>query len=137
MTWILIAVCGGLGAVGRYVMEQYLKGSRGWSPLSTVSVINLLGGALLGLLTGIIFVAVEAQPQTVMVPAAVSAAAVCGGFTTFSTAMVEEVKRAWGMWNSIASLVFNLLFCVLTFGLLALIGTFLGSLIFQVPYFPV
>ena len=135
MTWILIAVCGGLGAVGRYLMEQYLKGTRGWSPLSTVSVINLLGSALLGLLTGIIFVAVEAQPQTVMVPAAVSAAAVCGGFTTFSTAMVEAVKEP-NKCKTARTLGYTLFGSVIFFGFAAMLGQFLGSLIFQVPYFP-
>lgn len=135
MTWILIAVCGGLGAVGRYMMEQYLKGTRGWSPLSTVSVINLLGSALLGLLGEIAIVAADAQPQSVVIPAVLSVAALCGGFTTFSTAMVEAVKEP-NKCKTARSLGYTLLGSVIFFGLAGMLGQFLGSLVFQVPYFP-
>ena len=136
MTWILIAVCGGLGAVGRYLMEQHLKSSRGWSPLSTVSVINLLGSALLGLLGGMAIAAADAQPQSVVIPAVLSAAALCGGFTTFSTAMVEALKESQ-RGKSARNLGFALLGSIIFLGTAGMLGQFLGSLIFQVPYFPV
>ena len=126
---IIIAACGGLGAVGRYLLERHFKGTRGWTPMRAVSVINLLGCALLGLLSGIILALSEAQGGGWLLPAAVAATALCGGFTTFSTAIVEAVQEPRGMKNAGTTLAVMLVGCVIAFLVMLLLG-FLGATVF-------
>ncbi len=126
---IIIAACGGLGAVGRYLLERHFKGTRGWTPMRAVSVINLLGCALLGLLSGIILALSEAHGGGWLLPAAVAATALCGGFTTFSTAIVEAVQEPRGMKNAGTTLAVMLVGCVIAFLVMLLLG-FLGATVF-------
>ncbi|CAN5437518.1 hypothetical protein BH11ACT1_BH11ACT1_00720 [soil metagenome] len=89
MTLLLVALLGGLGAATRFVVDGLIRGR--WSqvfPLATV-LINVSGSALLGLLAGAL--AYHSLPTTVYLVAAVG---FCGGYTTFSTAMVETVRLA-------------------------------------------
>lgn len=89
MTLLLVALLGGLGAATRFVVDGLICGR--WSrvfPLATV-LINVSGSAFLGLLAGAL--AYHSLPTTVYVVAAVG---FCGGYTTFSTAMVETVRLA-------------------------------------------
>ena len=85
MTWPLIALGGAVGAVLRFVLDGEMKarGPRTW-PHSTFAV-NLLGSFVLGVLT--------AHPRPGWLSALV-VTGVCGGFTTFSTAMVDTVRLA-------------------------------------------
>ena len=126
---IIIAACGGLGAVGRYLLERHFKGTRGWTPMRAVSVINLLGCALLGLLSGIILALSEAHGGGWLLPAAVAATALCGGFTTFSTAIVEAVQEPRGMKNAGTTLAVMLVGCVIAFLVMLLLG-FRGATVF-------
>lgn len=89
MTLLLVALLGGLGAATRFVVDGLIRGR--WSrvfPLATV-LINVSGSALLGLLSG-------AMAYHSLAPNAYLVASVgfCGGYTTFSTAMVETVRLA-------------------------------------------
>jgi len=89
MTLLLVALLGGLGAAARFVVDGLIRGR--WSrvfPLATV-LINVSGSALLGLLSG-------AMAYHSLAPNAYLVASVgfCGGYTTFSTAMVETVRLA-------------------------------------------
>jgi len=89
MTLLLVALLGGLGAATRFVVDGLVRGR--WSqvfPLATV-LINVSGSALLGLLAGAS--AYHSLPATTYL---VAAAGFCGGYTTFSTAMVETVRLA-------------------------------------------
>ncbi|PVU84289.1 chromosome condensation protein CrcB (plasmid) [Cellulomonas sp. WB94] len=89
MTLLLVALLGGLGAATRFVVDGLIRGR--WSqvfPLATV-LINVSGSALLGLLAGAS--AYHSLPTTTYLVAAVG---FCGGYTTFSTAMVETVRLA-------------------------------------------
>ncbi len=89
MTLLLVALLGGLGAATRFVVDGLIRGRRSRVfPLATV-LINVSGSALLGLLAGAS--AYHSLPTTVYVVAAVG---FCGGYTTFSTAMVETVRLA-------------------------------------------
>lgn len=89
MTLLLVAFLGGLGAATRFVVDGLIRGRRSRAfPLATV-LINVSGSALLGLLAGAS--AYHSLPTTVYVVAAVG---FCGGYTTFSTAMVETVRLA-------------------------------------------
>ena len=82
-----LGLLGGLGAASRFVVDDFLarRLSSRWAgfPLSTL-IINVTGSLLIGLL-----VVTAARTPTLSVLAATG---FCGGYTTFSTAMVESVR---------------------------------------------
>ncbi|MGV8977757.1 MAG: fluoride efflux transporter FluC [Cellulomonas sp.] len=89
MTLFLVALLGGLGAATRFLVDGLIRGR--WSrvfPLATV-LINVSGSGLLGILAGAL--AYHSLPTTVYLVAGVG---FCGGYTTFSTSMVETVRLA-------------------------------------------
>jgi CrcB protein len=86
MTWLLIGVMGALGALARYGVSGVVQ--KRWQttfPIGTL-VVNLTGafgaGLLLGISTG------RSVPDLVLIAAGVG---FLGGYTTFSTWMVETV----------------------------------------------
>ena len=87
MTVLLVMVAGGLGAATRFVLDGVVRGR--WShslPVATI-VVNVTGSALLGLLSGaVLFHGLSATVYAVL------GVGFCGGYTTFSTAMVETVR---------------------------------------------
>ncbi|MCG7456635.1 CrcB family protein [Corynebacterium sp. ACRPH] len=92
---LAVAVGGGTGAAARYGLDTYLKSGRGWAPLWSLSVVNLLGTVLLGLVLGF-----TSQYSTssgagtagdILFP--LVGVGLAGGFTTFSTVMVEVFTR--------------------------------------------
>ncbi|QKT05838.1 CrcB family protein [Gordonia sp. X0973] len=89
-SWTIAAyAAGGAGAVARYVFDAQFKA---WVttrlPVATI-LINIVGSALLGLVTG--FVVFAGAPSTLSL---VAGTGFCGGFTTFSTASFETVALA-------------------------------------------
>ncbi|MEA3510891.1 MAG: CrcB family protein [Actinomycetota bacterium] len=89
MTWLLIGVMGALGALARYGVSGIVQ--RRWQtsfPIGTL-VVNLTGafgaGLLLGIVTG------RTVPDLALVAAGVG---FLGGYSTFSTWMVETVLAA-------------------------------------------
>jgi len=91
MTTLLIAVCGGAGAVSRFVVDAEVRRRvRDSFPVGTF-VINVLGSFVLGILTGAF-----THHAGWLSPTAKAALGTgfCGGFTTFSTASVETA-RLW------------------------------------------
>ncbi len=89
MTWLLIGVMGALGALARYGVSGIVQ--RRWQttfPVGTL-VVNLTGalgaGLLLGIVTG------HSVPDLALVAAGVG---FLGGYSTFSTWMVETVLAA-------------------------------------------
>lgn len=91
MTTLLIALCGGAGAVSRFVIDaEVRRRSRGSFAVGTF-LINVLGSFLLGILTGAV-----THHAGWLSPAAKAAVGTgfCGGLTTFSTASVETA-RLW------------------------------------------
>ncbi len=89
MTWLLIGVTGALGALARYGVSGVVQ--RRWQttfPVGTL-VVNLTGafgaGLLLGIVTG------RAVPDLALVAAGIG---FLGGYSTFSTWMVETVLAA-------------------------------------------
>ena len=84
MTRFLIVAAGGaLGAVARYGVGRLLPAS-GW-PWATLSV-NVVGGLLMGLVTGWLAFRGGANSESLRLFAAVG---VLGGFTTFSAFSME------------------------------------------------
>ena len=109
MTVLLIAVLGGLGAATRFVVDGTVR-SR-WPhafPLGTL-VVNVSGSLLIGLLVG-------AHLHHGFAPSWFVASTVgfCGGYTTFSTAMVETVRLAQdgSLGRPVLNAVGSLLLCL-------------------------
>ncbi|HSF84960.1 MAG TPA: CrcB family protein [Acidimicrobiia bacterium] len=81
MTWVVATVAGSLGAALRYLVGGAVqRRGRGTLPVGTAAV-NLTGAFVLGVILG---TGHSGWPW-------IAAAAVMGGFTTFSTWMVETV----------------------------------------------
>ncbi|WP_372593482.1 fluoride efflux transporter CrcB [Actinotalea sp.] len=84
---LLVALFGGLGAATRFVVDGSVRAR--WSrslPVATL-VVNVSGSALIGLLAGAVTYRELGPEWSVPVMAGF-----CGGYTTFSTAMVETVR---------------------------------------------
>lgn len=87
MTRFLIVAAGGaLGAMARYGLGRLLPVSGGW-PWPTLAA-NILGGLLMGALTGWLAFKGGAHGESLRLFAAVG---VLGGFTTFSAFSLETV----------------------------------------------
>jgi len=87
MTRFLIVAAGGaLGAMARYGLGRLLPVTGGW-PWPTLAA-NIVGGMLMGALTGWLAFRGGAQGETIRLFAAVG---VLGGFTTFSAFSLETV----------------------------------------------
>lgn len=83
----LIGVAGGFGAVTRFLVDTAVR--RVWPtrfPIATV-LINVTGSLLLGAVTAAVLV--RDAPDAVRLTIGVG---FCGGYTTFSTAMIETVR---------------------------------------------
>lgn len=103
MTVVLIALGGGAGATGRYLLAKYVPAYKGF-PAATFAA-NVLGCFLLGLFTG-------ATLSTPM--AALLATGFCGGLSTYSTfsnenvGMLEKRQTALSLVYIMVSLVVGL-----------------------------
>jgi len=87
MIWAAIVSAGGLGALARYGMiglvQRRMRDPRPWGTF----VVNVSGAALLGVVVG------AAPDAWWVVPAT---AGFLGGYTTFSTWMIETIYLAEG-----------------------------------------
>lgn len=85
-SWLLIGAGGGLGAIARYAMQQYVQGRwpLAW-PVGT-GAVNALGCLLAGLFLGALErYELGAAWRLLLITG------VCGGFTTFSAFALENV----------------------------------------------
>lgn len=116
LLFFVAALAGGLGAVLRYIVDLGVSKIAGRRfPFGTL-VINLTGSFALGLLTA-------ALPSEVFV----LGAGLLGGYTTFSTAMLDTVAL-WRNGDRTASAV-NAVGMLLLGLLAACLGLMLGSLL--------
>jgi len=82
MTALLVAIGGGLGAVARFGIASMIPKTRRGFP-SGITTVNVVGSFLLGLVVGLVEaedIAPAIEPVTL---------GLLGGFTTFSTWMVD------------------------------------------------
>lgn len=94
VTFVLLSCAGGLGAVGRLVLDGIVRSRwTGRLPWGTV-LINLTGSFVLGVVTGAAAAGLVSGELL-----AVVGAGFLGGYTTFSTASFETVRllqeRRW------------------------------------------
>lgn len=83
MTFLVTVLAGALGAVGRYLLSGAVQQrSRSDFPVGTL-IVNLAGAFLLGLVAG---------ADNLQSTATLAAAGFLGGFTTFSTWMIETIR---------------------------------------------
>jgi CrcB protein len=102
LLWIGVGLCGGVGAVVRFVLDAAVSSSRVGSglPVGTL-VVNLTGAAALGLVAGL---ALTGDALLLVGTAAL------GSYTTFSTWMLESQRRVedgearWAVANVVVSL---------------------------------
>jgi CrcB protein len=100
-----VAVLGGLGAIGRFLLDGLVQRRRlGEFPLGTL-VVNMAGSLALGVLAG-----ASLRGDALLL----AGTATLGSFTTFSTWMLEahrlaeEGDLALAGWNLVASLLLGL-----------------------------
>lgn len=90
----LAAVGGGLGAAGRYAVDEWV--SARWRrdyPLGTL-IVNVTGSFLLGVLVGLLVEDASASAAGSAGVMALLGTGMLGGYTTFSTASLGTVKLA-------------------------------------------
>lgn len=86
MTWLLLALAGGVGAVLRHLAA--LAGARLGRPgLPTTLAVNAAGSFAIGLVAGLAPVIADAEVVRVLTTG------LLGGFTTFSTVSVDCAER--------------------------------------------
>lgn len=113
---LLMALAGGFGAAARFSLDGWVKERIASQFPWGILLINVLGSFLLGVLTGLVVDAgVDPDWRLVL------GTGFCGGFTTFSTAMVDTVRLVReGAWRpAAANLLGTLAACVVAaaFGL--------------------
>lgn len=87
LTFLLVAVAGGLGAVARFTLDTAIHSRvSARLPWGTI-IINLSGSLLLGFITGLTLSAVI--PESLHIVLGVG---LLGGYTTFSTASYDTVR---------------------------------------------
>ena len=84
---LIAAVAGGFGALARFGVDSFLRDRPAWSGW-TLMIINVTGSAVLGLLTGLVLA--KAAPGWAQL---IVGTGFLGGYTTFSAAAVEVVRR--------------------------------------------
>lgn len=90
LDFLLLAICGGLGAVCRFLVDSAInKRNRLKFPIGTI-VVNVTACFLLGLITGI--VAAHAGPAAAQIKL-ILGTGFLGGYSTFSTASVEGFRQ--------------------------------------------
>lgn len=103
---LAVALAGGLGAAARFVVDGAVRGRTAHVlPLATI-VVNVTGSLAIGVLNGAALW--HGLGPTWLV---VAATGFCGGYTTFSTAMIETVRLVqsdewrWAAANALGTLV--------------------------------
>ena len=119
---LLVALAGGVGAVARFVLDGVVRSRVALLVPAGTVVVNVSGSLLLGFVTGVVMVG--AEPADVRI---VLGTGFLGGYTTFSTAMIETVRllqqRRW-----VAAAVNGVGMLLLGLGA-AVLGVFLGTLV--------
>jgi CrcB protein len=116
LTWAGVAICGALGAVARFRVDSAVSARFATDfPLGTLAV-NLTGAFVLGMLVG-----GPLSDRGLLL----LGTGFLGGYTTFSTWMVESERL--GELGAVASLLRNLWLSMLAGFAVAALGFYLGQ----------
>lgn len=118
---LLVAVAGGVGAVARFVLDGVVRSRLASIVPAGTLVINVSGSLLLGVITGLVLVGVEPSDFRVVL-----GTGLIGGYTTFSTAMIQTV-RLLQQRRLVAAAANGIGMLILGLGA-AVLGVFLGTL---------
>lgn len=111
MIFLLATSAGSLGALSRYFLSGFVQRRIETDfPVGTLTV-NLIGAFLIGLVVGF---------DNLQSPATLAAAGFLGGFTTFSTWMIETIRLGFPPWRNRA--LINLVVQLVAGGILAAAG---------------
>lgn len=88
LTFVALALAGGVGAAARLFVDGLLRARRSSFPFET-TIINVSGSLLLGLVTGLAIGHVLPEQWHLII-----GGGLLGGYTTFSTASYETVRLA-------------------------------------------
>ncbi|MDO8149863.1 fluoride efflux transporter CrcB [Isoptericola sp. b408] len=88
---LLVGIGGGVGAAARFWLADTVKARRPDGFPWGTWIVNVLGSLLIGLVTGWFVFSGDASPGELLL-----AVGVCGGFTTFSTSIVETATMLRG-----------------------------------------
>ncbi|MBY5161797.1 fluoride efflux transporter FluC [Salsipaludibacter albus] len=116
MTIVVAMVASGLGATARAALDGLMVRRSGATLPWSTTTVNVVGAFLLGLLVGL-----HGTGRLGDDALAIAGAGFCGGFTTFSTWMVETIELDTGVGHGPA--IANLVGMVLA----GLVGTAAGS----------
>jgi CrcB protein len=96
VTFIWVVIAGGCGAIARFLLDRGVERLLRKSTVAGVVLVNLLGSFVLGAIIGTSVHVSGATPLPVLSPPTYAAltTGLCGGFTTFSTAMADSL-RLW------------------------------------------
>lgn len=100
LTWLGIALAGGVGAPARYLLDGFVQDRVGGPVPWGTFAVNVVGALLLGCITGL-----SVSGHLGPMGKAVAGTGFCGAFTTFSTFTYESTRlleeRSWGAaaWN--------------------------------------
>jgi len=94
MTLVWVIIAGGIGAMLRFSLDRGIERAVGRPSASGIVVVNVLGSFVLGAVVGASVGSAGSTPLPAMSPMlyAVLTAGLCGGFTTFSTAMADTLR---------------------------------------------
>lgn len=87
MTPIFIALAGSVGAVSRFIFDNYIKAKYNSEFPWATFVINVTGSLMLGLVAGVLL-----KYKYFNDIGTIIGVGFCGGYTTFSTASFETVR---------------------------------------------
>ena len=118
MTWLMVALGGALGSVGRFGLGQALARFDAF-PYGTL-LANVLGSLVIGICAGLLVCEQSSKPAGLFLMAGF-----CGGFTTFSAFSLQTFElleqQAW--LKAGGNVVLSVALCLL--------GTWLGFLLGQ------
>ncbi len=87
MVIVLLGLCGGLGAVARFIIDGLVRGRvRSIGSFGTVA-INVTGAVALGIIAGLVAAQVARPDWQIVI-----GTGFLGGYTTFSTTSFETVR---------------------------------------------
>ncbi len=94
MTLLWVVLAGGLGAMLRFGVDRGIERALRRPSVAGIVAVNLLGSFVLGAIVGSSIHSLGATPLPPISPTAyaVVTTGLCGGFTTFSTAMADSLR---------------------------------------------